>query len=60
MEENLIGGNVSPQKMLEISKIYSKWEDFKVLRKELDPTNKFLNPYLTELLNEKERANAVA
>ena len=44
----------------EISKIYSKWEDFKVLRKELDPTNKFLNPYLTELLNEKERANAVA
>ena len=43
-----------------ISKIYSKWEDFKVLRKELDPTNKFLNPYLTELLNEKERANAVA
>ena len=43
-----------------ISKIYSKWEDFKILRKELDPTNKFLNPYLTELLNEKERANAVA
>ena len=43
-----------------ISKIYSKWEDFKFLRKELDPTNKFLNPYLTELLNEKERANAVA
>jgi FAD/FMN-containing dehydrogenase len=43
-----------------ISKIYSKWEDFKVLRKELDPTNKFLNPYLTELLNEKQRANALA
>ena len=36
-----------------LSKLYSKWEDFKVLRKELDPTNKFLNPYLTELLNEK-------
>jgi L-gulonolactone oxidase len=42
-----------------LSKIYDRWEDFKVLRKELDPTNKFLNPYLTELLNEKERAHAV-
>ncbi|TXD46387.1 D-arabinono-1,4-lactone oxidase [Polaribacter sp. IC073] len=37
----------------ELSKIYDKWEDFKLLRKELDPTNKFLNPYLTELFNEK-------
>ncbi|WP_340156721.1 D-arabinono-1,4-lactone oxidase [uncultured Winogradskyella sp.] len=36
-----------------LTKIYSKWEDFKVLRKEMDPTNKFLNPYLSELLNEK-------
>ncbi|MFQ3296516.1 MAG: L-gulonolactone oxidase [Polaribacter sp.] len=42
-----------------LSKIYDKWEDFKVLRKEFDPTNKFLNPYLTELLNEKERAHAI-
>jgi len=42
-----------------LSKIYDKWEDFKVLRKEFDPTNKFLNPYLTKLLNEKERAHAV-
>lgn len=37
----------------ELSKIYDKWEDFKVLRKELDPTNKFLNPYLSQLFNEK-------
>ena len=37
----------------EISKIYDKWEDFKLLRRKLDPTNKFLNPYLTELFNEK-------
>ncbi|QOD60274.1 FAD-binding protein [Polaribacter haliotis] len=36
------------------SKIYDKWEDFKVLRQEMDPTNKFLNPYLTELFNEKK------
>jgi L-gulonolactone oxidase len=43
-----------------LSKIYSKWEDFKVLRKELDPSNKFLNPYLIKLLNEKERAHAAA
>ncbi|KGL58786.1 D-arabinono-1,4-lactone oxidase [Polaribacter sp. Hel1_85] len=37
----------------ELSKVYDKWEDFKILRKKLDPTNKFLNPYLTELFNEK-------
>jgi L-gulonolactone oxidase len=42
-----------------LSKIYDKWENFKVLRKEFDPTNKFLNPYLTKLLNEKEIAHAV-
>jgi L-gulonolactone oxidase len=42
-----------------LSKIYDKWENFKVLRKEFDPTNKFLNPYLTKLLNEKERTHAV-
>jgi L-gulonolactone oxidase len=37
----------------ELSKVYTKWEDFKFLRRELDPTNKFLNPYLTEIFNEK-------
>ena len=37
----------------ELSKVYEKWEDFKVLRQKMDPTNKFLNPYLTELFNEK-------
>jgi L-gulonolactone oxidase len=42
-----------------LSKIYDKWEDFKVLRKDFDPNNKFLNPYLTKLLNEKEREHAV-
>ncbi|ARV15291.1 D-arabinono-1,4-lactone oxidase [Polaribacter sp. SA4-12] len=40
-------------KNTELSKIYEKWEDFKILRRKLDPTNKFLNPYLTELFNEK-------
>ncbi len=37
----------------QLSKVYDKWEDFKLLRRELDPTNKFLNPYLTEIFNEK-------
>ncbi|WP_282071498.1 D-arabinono-1,4-lactone oxidase [Polaribacter atrinae] len=37
----------------ELSKVYEKWDDFKLLRKKLDPTNKFLNPYLTEIFNEK-------
>lgn len=36
-----------------LSKIYSKWEDFKQLRHRMDPTNKFLNPYLSKLFNEK-------
>ena len=40
-------------KNIELSKIYEKWEDFKTLRKKLDPSNKFLNPYLTEIFNEK-------
>tara|TARA_B110000046_G_scaffold169398_1_gene188491 strand:- start:7623 stop:8936 length:1314 start_codon:yes stop_codon:yes gene_type:complete len=37
----------------ELTKIYGMWDDFKSLRRKLDPTNKFLNPYLTELFNEK-------
>ena len=36
----------------EFSKTYEKWEDFKKIRRKLDPTNKFLNPYLTALFNE--------
>lgn len=35
----------------ELSKLYPRWEDFKTLRAKLDPTGKFLNPYLTDLLN---------
>jgi L-gulonolactone oxidase len=37
----------------ELSKIYPKWNDFKALRKSLDPTNKFLNKYLASLFGEK-------
>lgn len=38
----------------ELEKLYPKWNDFKKLRKEMDPTNKFLNPYLSELFNSKK------
>jgi FAD/FMN-containing dehydrogenase len=37
----------------QLEKIYPKWNDFKKLRKELDPTNKFLNGYLKTVFNEK-------
>ena len=37
-----------------LSNIYPKWEAFKKLRKELDPNNKFLNPYLSDVFSEKE------
>ncbi|WP_231494691.1 D-arabinono-1,4-lactone oxidase [Polaribacter sp. Hel_I_88] len=46
----------------ELSQVYPKWEAFKKLRADLDPTNKFLNPYLTKLVNAKakKRVNEVA
>lgn len=37
----------------EFSKLYDKWNDFKSLRKQMDPTNKLLNPYLSKMFNEK-------
>ncbi len=36
----------------ELEKLYPKWNDFKKLRKEMDPTNKFLNSYLSDIFNE--------
>jgi L-gulonolactone oxidase len=36
----------------QLNEIYPKWNDFKKLRKELDPTNKFLNGYLKQVFNE--------
>lgn len=44
----------------ELSQVYPKWESFKELRAELDPTNKFLNPYLTKLINAKVLVNETA
>jgi len=43
-----------------LSKIYPKWEAFKEVRSQLDPTNKFLNPYLTKLVNETSKVKAIA
>ncbi|AOW18639.1 D-arabinono-14-lactone oxidase [Polaribacter vadi] len=42
-------------KDVELSRVYPKWEAFKELRSNLDPTNKFLNPYLTKLVNAKAK-----
>ncbi len=36
----------------EMNILYPKWSAFKNLRKKMDPTNKFLNDYLTKLFNE--------
>lgn len=36
----------------QLEKIYPKWNEFKKLRKELDPTNKFLNEHLKKIFNE--------
>ncbi|TVZ51395.1 D-arabinono-1,4-lactone oxidase [Dokdonia sp. Hel_I_53] len=41
----------------ELSKVYPKWNDFKELRKKMDPTNKFLNSYLSRLFGEKSPRN---
>jgi FAD/FMN-containing dehydrogenase len=29
---------------------YPRWEDYKKIRRELDPEGKFLNPYLKSIL----------
>lgn len=35
----------------ELSKLYPRWEDFKLMRKKLDPKGKFLNDYLKQLFD---------
>lgn len=37
----------------QLSIVYDKWEDFKLLRTKFDPTDKFMNPYLEKLFNIK-------
>ncbi|WP_405564979.1 D-arabinono-1,4-lactone oxidase [Polaribacter sp. Asnod6-C07] len=47
-------------KNAQLSKIYPKWDAFKEIREKLDPTNKFLNPYLTKLVAAKTLVNETA
>ena len=44
----------------EMKKLFPRWNDFKKLRRRLDPTGKLLNPYLADLLNVKEEAQTNA
>lgn len=37
----------------DLEKLYPKWNEFKALREQMDPTDKFLNPYLTDLFGAK-------
>jgi len=37
----------------ELSKLYTQWDDFEALRQKMDPTNKFLNGYLSKLFIKK-------
>lgn len=42
-------GKLHSLKAKQLQALYPKWEDFQTLRKQLDPTQKFLNPYLEKL-----------
>lgn len=36
----------------QLSQLYPRWDDFLAVRKRLDPTGKFLNPYLRQIFGE--------
>jgi FAD-linked oxidoreductase len=40
----------------EARRLYPRWDDFLALRRELDPDNRFLNPYLSQLFGEEYRS----
>src|SRR5690606_7556167 len=42
-------GKLHTAQASELATLYPRWADFNKLRRELDPTGKFLNPYLKEL-----------
>lgn len=42
-------GKLHTAQASELSALYPRWADFNKLRRDLDPTGKFLNPYLKEL-----------
>jgi L-gulonolactone oxidase len=40
---------VNTLKAADFAALYPKWNDFLAVRKELDPTGKFLTPYMREV-----------
>ena len=42
-------GKVHQSSTAELAALYPKWQDFLSLREQLDPNNKFLNPYLEQM-----------
>jgi len=42
-------GKLHTARAAELKTLYPRWDDFLKVRKEIDPTGKFLNPYLKEL-----------
>jgi FAD-linked oxidoreductase len=44
-------GKLNTMSGVELSKMYPHWEDFKEIRQQMDPTGKFLNPYLKQLFS---------
>ena len=45
-------GKLHTQKAAELAKLYPKWEDFRALRRRLDPGGKLLNSYLKGIFGE--------
>jgi len=52
-------GKMHTMKADQLRAAYPKWEDFMRLRAQLDPEGMFLNPYLTELVEQQESAREV-
>ncbi len=44
-------GKLNTMTGMEFEKQYEHWNDFKEIRKQLDPNGKFLNPYLKTIFN---------
>lgn len=42
-------GKIHSLTAAELELLYPKWQDFQQLRQRLDPTGKFLNPYLEKI-----------
>ena len=45
-------GKMHTMNSAQLSVLYPKWNDFMLIRQQLDPTEKFLNPYLESLFDQ--------